>query len=231
MFLECITERAYATREQLAADVVTALRAEVMELLDAGAAIVQLDEPVLSEVVFGTPKVQRSFMCGALGARKEPGHELGFALELLSAVTLDLPRERLAIHVCRGNWTPDESVALSGDYRPLLPLLQQAPVGTIFLELATPRAGEMALLRGLPAEKRIGVGLVNQKHPEVETLDEVLHRARQAMALLGRDRLLFTPDCGFATFADNPLASEAVAAAKLRVIAEAARRLRDTGGQ
>lgn len=231
MFLECITERAYATREQLAADVVAALRAEVMELLDAGAALVQLDEPVLSEVVFGTPKAQRSFMCGALGARKEPAHELTFALDLLSAVTLDLPRERLALHVCRGNWTPDESVALSGDYRPLLPVLRQVPVGTVFLELATPRAGEMALLRAIPDDKRVGVGLVNQKHPEVETIDVVLGRARQAISLLGRDRLLFTPDCGFATFADNPLASDAVAAAKLRVIAEAARRLRDTGGQ
>ncbi len=230
MFLECVSERTYATREELATDVVDALRAEVVELLDAGAALVQLDEPVLSEVVFGTPRAQRSFMCGALGARRDAAEELGFALELLTAVTRGLPRERLAMHVCRGNWTPDESVALAGDYRPLLPLLRQAPVGTLLLELATPRAGEMALLREIPPDKRIGVGLVNQKSSRVEGVDEVLARANRAVDLLGRDRVLFTPDCGFATFADNPLASDSVAAAKLRVIAEAARRLRDGGG-
>jgi 5-methyltetrahydropteroyltriglutamate--homocysteine methyltransferase len=230
MFLECVSERTYATREQLATDVVAVLRAEVMDLLDAGAALVQLDEPVLSEVVFGTPRAQRSFMCGALGARRGAGEELGFALELLNAVTQGLPRERLAMHVCRGNWTPDETVALAGDYRPLLSLLRQAPVGTLLLELATPRAGELAILQEIPSDKRIGVGLVNQKSPAVESLEEVLARARRAAELLGRDRVLFTPDCGFATFADNPLASDAVAAAKLRVIAEAARRIRDRGG-
>ena len=230
MFLECVSERTYATREQLATDVVAALRAEVIDLLEAGAALVQLDEPVLSEVVFGTPRAQRSFMCGALGARRGVAEELAFAVELLSLVTRGLPRERLAMHVCRGNWTPDESVALAGDYRPLLPLLREAPVGTLLLELATPRAGEMAILQEIPPDKRIGVGLVNQKSPRVETLEEVLARAQRAAELLGRDRLLFTPDCGFATFADNPLASDAVAAAKLKVIAEAARRLRDRGG-
>ena len=33
-------------------------------------------------------------------------------------------RERVAIHICRGNWTRDESAALQGDYGPLLELLQ-----------------------------------------------------------------------------------------------------------
>jgi 5-methyltetrahydropteroyltriglutamate--homocysteine methyltransferase len=34
--------------------------------------------------------------------------------------------------------------------------------------------------------------------------------------------VLLTPDCGFATFADNPVASAPIAEAKLRAIAEAA---------
>jgi 5-methyltetrahydropteroyltriglutamate--homocysteine methyltransferase len=41
------------------------------------------------------------------------------------------------------------------------------------------------------------------------------------------------PDCGFATFADSPLASAAVAERKLAMIVAAARRLRggDMGGK
>jgi 5-methyltetrahydropteroyltriglutamate--homocysteine methyltransferase len=227
MWLECVSERVYATREELAADVVRALRAEVAELLAAGAALVQLDEPVLSEVVFGRPHAQRSFMCGALGARGGPEKELALAAELIAAVTSTFPRERLALHVCRGNWTPDERVALSGDYRPLLGLLSRAPVGTLFLELATPRAGELEVLAELPADKRIGVGVVNQKSPRVETADEVFARAERAVKLFGKERVLLNPDCGFATFADNPIASAEVATGKLKAIAEAARRLRE----
>jgi 5-methyltetrahydropteroyltriglutamate--homocysteine methyltransferase len=226
MWLECVTESAYLTREELATDIVRALRAEVAHLLAAGATLVQLDEPVLSEVVFGAPQAQRSFMCGALGARRPTGEELGFASELLAAVTAGFPRERLALHVCRGNWTPDPTKALAGDYRPLLELLSRAPVGMLMLELATPRAGELEVLAALPDDKRIGVGCVDQKQPRIETVEEVLARAGRAIQLFGKERVLLAPDCGFATFADNPIASAEVAAGKLRVLADASQRLR-----
>jgi 5-methyltetrahydropteroyltriglutamate--homocysteine methyltransferase len=139
MWMECISDAAYADREALAEDVVRVLREELHFLLAAGAALVQLDEPVLSEVVFGGAVAgNRTFMCGALGARRDTPEELAFAEDLLARVTRGLPPDRLALHVCRGNWTPDETVALRGDYRPLLGLLARAPVGTLFLELATP---------------------------------------------------------------------------------------------
>jgi 5-methyltetrahydropteroyltriglutamate--homocysteine methyltransferase len=44
--------------------------------------------------------------------------------------------------------------------------------------------------------------------------------------LFGSGRVLLNPDCGFATFADNPVNAARVAEAKLAAIAEAARRLR-----
>src|SRR5262249_54316180 len=100
MWLECVSERVYQHREEVAADVVTALRAEVQELLDAGAALVQLDEPVLTEVVFGQPKGRRSFMCGALGERRGAEEELAFATQLIREVTQGLPTERLGLHIC-----------------------------------------------------------------------------------------------------------------------------------
>jgi 5-methyltetrahydropteroyltriglutamate--homocysteine methyltransferase len=227
MWMECVSDMAYADREALAEDVVRVLREEIHFLLAAGAAIVQLDEPVLSEVVFGGAVAgNRTFMCGALGARRDTPEELAFAEDLLARVTRGLPVERLALHVCRGNWTPDETVALRGDYRPLVGLLARAPVGTLFLEMATPRAGEMEVLAEIPREKRIGVGVVNQKVPEIEPLDVVLGRAQHAVDVFGPERVLFNPDCGFATFADNPVASAEIARGKLTVAVEAARILR-----
>ncbi len=226
MWLDCLRERPYETREDLAVDVVRVLREEAHALLAGGSALVQFDEPVLTEVVYGEAGAKRSFMCGALGEKLAPGRELAFAAGLLREVVRGLPPGRLALHVCRGNWTPDESAALSGDYRPLLGFLREAPVGTVFLELCTPRAGEMEVLRELPEEKRIGVGVVNPKDPAVDEPGALRERIVRAVNLFGEERVLLTPDCGFATFADNPVASARNAEAKLAAIVAARDALR-----
>ncbi|WP_295145716.1 5-methyltetrahydropteroyltriglutamate--homocysteine methyltransferase [uncultured Reyranella sp.] len=226
MWMECLNERAYESREALAQDIVTALRAELKDLLDAGVSLVQFDEPVLSEVVFSGAKSGPSFMCGALSESREPAHELAFARDLVNAVTEGSPRERIALHVCRGNWTPDESVALAGDYRPLVDTLASMRVGAYLLEMCTPRAGELEILKALPDDARIGIGVVNQKCAHAEPLEEVGARIDRAIDLFGKDRLLFHPDCGFATFADNPICSTISAEEKLRVIVQAVDRAR-----
>ncbi len=221
MWLDCLTDRPYETREELAGDVVRVLREELHHLLAADAAIVQLDEPVLTEVVFGSAHRTRSFMCGALSERLEAGPELDFAVELLNAATAGLPEERLGLHVCRGNWTRDESLALAGDYRPLLDALGRVDAGVLFLELCTERAGEAEVLRAIPDRKRIGAGVVNPKVDAVEPVEDIRRRIARAVDLFGRERVLLTPDCGFATFADNPVASARVAEAKLRAMVDA----------
>ncbi|MBI3817117.1 MAG: 5-methyltetrahydropteroyltriglutamate--homocysteine methyltransferase [Planctomycetes bacterium] len=225
LWIDCIPEKVYQTREDLADDIVRVLREELFELLSLGASIVQFDEPVLTEVVFGEAKNRRSFMCGALSEKGRPDEELAFARELIHRVVEGAPRERTAVHVCRGNWTPDERAALTGDYRPLVELLRSLRVGTLFLELCTPRAGEIDALDNMPPETRIGVGVVNPKDPRVESADEIVERAKRAIDRFGRDRVLLNPDCGFATFADNPVASAEIAEAKMRAMSEASERL------
>jgi 5-methyltetrahydropteroyltriglutamate--homocysteine methyltransferase len=220
--LECISDRVYVDREELAADIVKALREELAALLQAGAALVQFDEPVLTEVVYGRASSQRCFMCGALASRREPQSELAFARSLVNQVTQGFPRDRLAIHICRGNWSRDESVALRGSYEPLIDTLGSLDVGAYLLELCTPRAGEMEILRDLPTDRRLGIGVVNPKSEQVESVEEILRRIERAASLFGAERLLLHPDCGFATFADSPVASASIAEAKLAAIAQAA---------
>lgn len=119
--------------------------------------------------------------------------ELGFARALIAEAVAGLPPSRLALHVCRG---------------------------TLFLELCTPRAGEIDVLKDLPASGRIGV--VNQKLDRVESPEEIVAQARRAVEIFGADRVLLTPDCGFATFADSPVTPARVAEDKLRAIARGA---------
>jgi 5-methyltetrahydropteroyltriglutamate--homocysteine methyltransferase len=84
----------------------------------------------------------------------------------------------------------------------------------------------MAVLKDLPSDFRIGVGVVNQKNPAVESVEEIVARGRAAIRIFGADRILLTPDCGFATFADNPVSSAAIAEQKLHAIAQASEILR-----
>ena len=50
---------------------------------------------------------------------------------------------------------------------------------------------------------------------------DIQRRISEVINLFGKDRVLLTPDCGFATFADNPVASANVAEAKLKAIVDA----------
>ena len=61
-------------------------------------------------------------------------------------------------------------------------------MGTLFLELCTERAGEDEILREIPDNKRVGVGVVNQKLDEVELIDDVRRRIARAVDLFGEER-------------------------------------------
>ena len=231
MWLECVSDRVYQTREALGDDVVRVLREEIEALLAAGAAIVQLDEPVLTEVVHGRrSQGNRSFMCGALGEKRTAGEELDLRPSLLARALQGLPRERLALHVCRGNWTRDESAALAGDYPPLVPLLRRSRSARSSSSCARPGPARSRSCANLPGHMRIGVGVVDQKSDRVETPEEIVARAERAIALFGPDRVLLNPDCGFATFADSPISSFEVARAKLASLVQASRALRERHG-
>lgn len=62
---------------------------------------------------------------------------------------------------------------------------------------------------------RIGIGVCNQKHTHIELVDEIVAQGKVAIPLSGKERVLFTPDWGFASFADNPILPDKIAEAKL----------------
>ena len=82
------------------------------------------------------------------------------------------------------------------------------------------------MLASLPDDCRIGVGVVNQKLDAIESVEEIVAKAESAIRVFGPHRVWLNPDCGFATFADNPIASAQVATAKLTAMMTAACELR-----
>ena len=222
MWVKEASREFYPTKEDLGEAVVALLGDEVASLADRGADFIQLDEPVLTELVFAQGRT-RTFMCASLAARKDPKEELEFAVSLLARVLARAGDTRTGLHVCRGNWSRDESTLLSGHYAPLSPWLERIPVTQLVLEYATPRAGTLVA----PGEKELGLGVVNPRIDAIETPGQIVDRARAALAEVEPRRLFLNPDCGFGTFASRPMNRPEAAKRKLSAMAAAARRLRE----
>jgi 5-methyltetrahydropteroyltriglutamate--homocysteine methyltransferase len=220
MWVPELTRKAYDSKEELAEDVVALLRREAEQLAAAGADFIQFDEPVLTELVFSTGQT-RTFMCAALATRNDPAEELEFAVSLINRVVSDLP-VRTGLHVCRGNWSRDESTLLKGSYAPLRPHFARMKVDQLVLEFATPRAGDLS---GFD-DKELGLGCVNPRTDVIERPEEIAARVRDAAAFVDPDKLFLNPDCGFGTFAARPMNELPVVKAKLRAMVEAAEILR-----
>lgn len=220
MWVKELAQRAYPSKEALSKDVVRILRQEVGELIEAGADFIQFDEPVLTELVFASANT-RTFMCASLAARGDPTEELEFAVDLLNRVVEGFSGPIFGLHVCRGNWSQNESILLRGDYAPLAPYLSRMKVDQLVLEYATERAGEL-----IDFHKSLGLGVVNPRTTELESEAEIESAVRRALQIYTPDRLFLNPDCGFGTFSYSPVNSSDVAAQKLAQIASVARRLR-----
>jgi 5-methyltetrahydropteroyltriglutamate--homocysteine methyltransferase len=221
MFVPELTRAYYQDKEALAEDVVAVLRAELLELRSAGADFVQFDEPVLTEVAFA-PGRTRTFMCAALAARRDPAEELDFAVSLINRVVAGIDGLRLGLHVCRGNWSRDETTLLRGGYEALRPYLDRVRIGQLVLEYATERAGTLVVFDG----KELGLGVVNPRTEQVETAAQIRAAVEEALRVYPAERVFLNPDCGFGTFSNRPVNTSEIAAAKVAAMATAARDLR-----
>ena len=220
-----VTQKVYPDKEALGQKVVEILSQELGALAELGASFVQFDEPVLTELVFTQGKT-RTFMCAALASRNDPSEELEWAVTMMNQVAESIEahpqRPRLGMHVCRGNWSTREETLLVGNYAPLAPWFERINIDQLVLEYATPRAGDLMPF----GEKELGLGAVNPRIAEIESPDLIARRIDEALVHWTPDRLFLNPDCGFATFSEREMNSEAIAAEKMRSLVQAASRYR-----
>lgn len=137
---------------------------------------------------------------------------------------------RVGLHVCRGNWSRQEEVLLTGDYERLLPAFRAMEIDQFVLEYATPRAGELAVVGEALGHRELGLGCINPRTDEAEDPATIVARAEEALRYFRPEQLFLNPDCGFGCFANRCVNEEAQAVAKLRSMVEAARRLRERFG-
>lgn len=111
---------------------------------------------------------------------------------------------------------------LSGDYTPLLPAFRKMKVHQFVLEYATPRAGDISVIGQALSDREIGLGVVNPRTEEIETLEEIVQRVEKALQFYEPGRIWLNPDCGFGCFANRCVNDEDTAFRKVQRIVEAA---------
>jgi 5-methyltetrahydropteroyltriglutamate--homocysteine methyltransferase len=214
------SREAYPSREAFMRALVPYLRRELALLADAGADVVQFDDPHVC--LFVDPRVRAGMA--------EPDRELALAVDLLNEIVdgHDRAGPLIALHLCRRN-RGREGWWGEGGYDPILPELRRLRVDQYVLEFTIPVAGDVAALRGLPDDRLIGLGCVDCRGEHVDTPEEIVGRVEAALRHVDAGRLSLNPDCGFApgAAAEIPLDE---AYAKLRNEALAAQILRERYG-
>jgi 5-methyltetrahydropteroyltriglutamate--homocysteine methyltransferase len=224
-WFEGLSDKVYSSPEELSQDVVKILRKEILALKARGVDFIQLDEPILSQIVYGAESTE-TFMCAALPNRRDPLEELELAVRLMNETVAGIDGVHFGVHICRGNWSRREEVLLKGNYGPMLPYLMKMNIHQLVLEFATPRAGELEVFKEYRNEKEIGLGVVNPRTDEVESPAEIVARVKQLAKFYDPEKIFLNPDCGFGTFAERNVNSAETAQRKLAAIATAAQQLR-----
>ncbi len=142
----------------------------------------------------------------------------------LNSAIVNIPPEAVRLHVCWGNY--DGPHVHDIPLEAILPLLYQARVGALSIELANPRhQHEYKVLKRypLPDSMLFLPGVIDSTTNYVEHPEVVADRICQIVDAVGdRSRVIASTDCGFGTFAGSDMVAESVVWAKLRTLRQGA---------
>jgi 5-methyltetrahydropteroyltriglutamate--homocysteine methyltransferase len=177
--------------------------------------VLQLDSPDLA--------MERQFMFQDRPL-KEFLERIELHVEALNLAVANIPREKVRLHVCYGNW--DGPHIDDVDLEPLLPILYQAKVGAISMAFANPRHqhdSKTIKKHPLPKEMILLPGVIDVTTNYLEHPEVVADRICQWVDVVGdRERVIASTDCGFGTFAGYTFVAEDVVWAKLRTLRDGA---------
>jgi 5-methyltetrahydropteroyltriglutamate--homocysteine methyltransferase len=181
--------KAYPTREDFVRDCVPILRKELQLIKEAGADIIQIDDPHLC--LFVDPEVRSRYDNADAAA--------DFSVEMVNAMVDGIDGVQLAVHLCRRAGARVRGEAqFQGGYDPILAQLNRLNVHHLTMEFTAPGAGDMAVFKKLREDIEIGLGCVSVAPGQVDSAETIAGRVRQALQFLAPERITLNPDCGFA---------------------------------
>jgi len=183
------SSKAYPKREDFVRDCVPILRRELELLRDAGATIVQIDDPHLC--LFVDPAVRKSY--------DNPDAAADFATDMVNHLVAGFSDMKLAVHLCRRAGARARGEARhQGGYDPILSQLNRLKVNHLTMEFTAPEAGDLSVLKQLREDLEIGLGCVGTTPGQIDSPAQIVSRVEKALQYLPAERITLNPDCGFA---------------------------------
>lgn len=211
----------YPGREAFLAAIAGAMREEYRAIVEAGITL-QLDCPDLA--------MSRHSMF-ADRTVEEFRTEVQLGVEALNHALDGLPPERLRMHVCWGNYEGPHTHDV--ELRDIVDIVLRARPNGISVEACNPRhAHEWQVFEDveLPEGKYLIPGVIDSTNNYVEHPDAVAQRLVRYADVVGAERVVGGSDCGFGTFTGMATVAPSITWAKLRSLAEGARRASATLG-
>ena len=216
-----VTDKVYPDHSALLWDIVEIMKKELARLAAEGVAYIQIDAPRYS--YYMDPK-WRDWIRAEM--KSDPDTLLDEAIRADNAcfAAARRPGVTLAIHLCRGNnrshWYAE------GGYDAIAEkLFTTMDVDRFLLEYDDERSGTFEPLRFIPRNKTVVLGLVSSKRPQLESGDQLVERINEAARHFPLENIALSPQCGFASTMEGNLLTEDEQWAKLRLVAETARRV------
>ena len=187
-------KKAYPNLDNFWEDLTKAYREEIRDLYNAGCRYLQIDDTTIA--MWGDPKVQEQFK--KLG--DDPKRDAEMYAQAVNAAIRNVPDDMtVCIHTCRGNFK--STWLASGAYADFVAerVFTGLDVDGFFLEYDTERAGGFEPLRFVPKNKKVVLGLVSSKVPELEAKDHLKRRIEQASKYVPLENMCLSPQCGFSS--------------------------------
>lgn len=210
------TRKFYKTNEELINDIGIAYQNVINQFYNAGCRNLQLDDCTWGAIVGDAAKQRYQ----ALGIDLEDVKKQLLAVNNLAIE--NKPADMIITsHICRGNYHstfftsgPYDSVA---DY-----VFAQENVDALLLEYDDERSGGFEPLAKVSPNKKVVLGLITSKKPELEDKQVIIDRIHEAAKYIPLERLCLSPQCGFASCEIGNKLTEAEQWAKLALVKEIA---------
>lgn len=206
----------YPDLDDFYADLSAAYAAEIADLASRGCRYLQMDDTNLAYLCDdGIRETTR--------ARGDDPDELTRTYcRLFNAAIAERPKDMaVCVHLCRGNFK--SAWVAQGGYEPVAEILfNEMAIDGFFLEYDDQRSGDFAPLRFVPRGKRIVLGLMTTKKPELESKDALKRRIDEAAKYVPLEQLCVSPQCGFSSTAHGNDLSEDDQWRKLALLREVA---------
>ena len=178
-----LTDQHYNDRLQLLFDMSAALNREYHALADAGAPIVQVEEPAIHQVIADP------------NAAIKPDKWV----EAFNAEVKGLRGKcEVWCHTCWGSPAAQRVASRDQSYKNALPYFDQLDVDIITFEGAFNRGMDLeAIGKGISKDKKIALGVISHRTLQVERPEEVAELIRLALKWIEPERLMLSSDCGF----------------------------------